>query len=354
MCTWSNFGGFYTHPRKSVGLIFKWGGGGGGNFSQSSQCYIQSVFILCFHLFSAPPWLQLILYSDEEVWAALEPLPTIPAFTLLLLIDPPATAKQKCDKPAGDPMSQSQPNVPAEKVTGGDAPSSVEDKPVRASDPATSMTPIETVKGHDLEQAHPAAVTGIGAQPKAPSRKPRKAGTLAPAMEKGKILGIPPRPWPSPSAASLLPPLPDVLSMFMGCNTRDKFSSLLEYLRLNGGWFPFHVQRRGACQFAAFRRGIDCPMEYKNTHLQRQLVMEMIRYKEFFLPHLTDAISGGYGGKLSADEYARCDRAGLLTAAARQAYEEPGPFSYLMYLEYILKRDSLGDEITLVVLSMVF
>ena len=50
----------------------------------------------------------------------------------------------------------------------------------------------------------------------------------------------------------------------------------------------------------------------------------------------------------------RCDRAGLLTVAARQAYEEPGPFSYLTYLEHILKRDSWGDEITLVVLSMVF
>ena len=142
--------------------------------------------------------------------------------------------------------------------------------------------------------------------------------------------------------------------MFMGCNTPDEFSSLLEYLQLNGGSFPFHVQRRGACQFAAFRWGIDCPMEYTNTHLWRQLVMEMIRYKEFFLPHLTDAISGGYGGKLSAKEYSRCDREGLLTVAIRQAYEEPGPFLYLTYLEHVLKHDSWGDEITLVILSMVF
>ena len=55
--------------------------------------------------------------------------------------------------------------------------------------------------------------------------------------------------------------------MLMGCNTPDEFSSLLEYLQLNGGWFPFHVQRQGACQFAAFRRGIDCPMEFTNMHL---------------------------------------------------------------------------------------
>ena len=173
-------------------------------------------------------------------------------------------------------------------------------------------------------------------------------------MEKGKILGKPPRPWPGPSAASLLPPLPKVLTMFMGCNTPDEFRSLLEYLQLNGGWFPFHVQRWGACQFAAFCWGIDCPMEYTNTHLRRQLVMEMIQYKEFFLPHLTDAISGGYGGKLSAKEYSRREKKGLLTVEMRQAYMEPGPFSFLMYLEHILKRDSWGDEIMLVVLSMVF
>ena len=82
--------------------------------------------------------------------------------------------------------------------------------------------------------------------------------------------------------------------------------------------------------------------------------MEMVQYKEFFLPHLTDAISGGYGGKLSPDEYSRHEREGLLTAVTRQAYKEPGPFSYLTYLEHILKRDSWGDEITLVVLSMIF
>ena len=248
-------------------------------------------------------------------------------------------------------MPQAQPGIPAKKEVGSDKPLPAEYKPIGASDPATPVVPVEI---GSQEQVQPVAEAGTAAKPKAPSQKPRKAGKSAPAMEKGKILGKPPRPRPGPSVASLLPPLPDVLTMFMGCNTPDEFSSLLEYLQLNGGWFPFHVQRWGACQFAAFRQGIDCPMEYTNTHLRRQLVMEMIWYKEFFLPHLTDAISRGYGGKLSADQYSRCEREGLLTVVTRQAYEEPGPFSYLSYLEHILKRDSWGDEITLVVLSMVF
>ena len=101
--------------------------------------------------------------------AALEPLRAIPVFTQLLLTDPPASPKQQRDKPAGDPTSQSQPDVPAEKVTGGDAASPMEDKPIGASDPATPVVPIETGKGHDQEQVQPVAVTGISAKPKAPS-----------------------------------------------------------------------------------------------------------------------------------------------------------------------------------------
>ena len=139
----------------------------------------------------------------------------------------------------------------------------------------------------------------------------------------------------------------------MGCNTPDEFSSLLEYLQLNGGWFPFHVQRHGACQFAAFRRGIDCPMEYTNTHLWRQLVMEMIRYKEFFLPQWMRS-AGDKGANYRPRNIRVVRRKVSLHWAMRQAYMEPGPFSYLMYLEHILKHDSWGDEKTLVVFSMVF
>ena len=164
--------------------------------------------------------------------AALKPLRAIPAFTDLLLTDPPAAPKRKHDKPAGDPTPQPQPDFPAKKVEGGDEPLPAEDKPIGASDPAT---PVVLMEIGGQEQVQPVAETGIGVKPKAPSRKPRKAGKSAPAMEKGKILGKPPRPRPGPSAASLLPPLPDVLMMFMGCNTPDEFSSLLEYLQLNGG-----------------------------------------------------------------------------------------------------------------------
>ena len=144
-------------------------------------------------------------------------------------------------------------------MSGGAAPSSVEDKPVRAIDSATSTTPIEISKGHDPEQVHPSAVIGIGVKPKAPPQKPRKAGKSAPAMEKGRILGKPPRLRPSPSVASLLPPLPDVLSMFMGCNTPDEFSSLLEYLQLNGGMVSLPCSKEGSLSVCCVPAGHRLP-----------------------------------------------------------------------------------------------
>ena len=46
-----------------------------------------------FYLISALLRLQLILHTDEEVWAALEPLRAIPAYTEVLTIDPPEPPK---------------------------------------------------------------------------------------------------------------------------------------------------------------------------------------------------------------------------------------------------------------------
>ena len=124
------------------------------------------MFILCFPLVPAPPRVQLILYSDEEVRAALKPLRAIPAFTDLLLTDPPATPKRKRGEPTGDPKQQPQPNVPIKMVVGGDEPVPAEDKPIGTSDPAT---PVVRMEIGSQEQAQSVAETGTGVKPKAPS-----------------------------------------------------------------------------------------------------------------------------------------------------------------------------------------
>ena len=124
---------------------------------------------------------------------------------------------------------------------------------------------------------------------------------------------------------------------------------------MNGEYKPVQVQRRGACQYASFRQGIDCPMEFTNTHLRRQLVMELIKHKEFFYPILHERIAMNYGApRLSVQEYkAKCHDGSIMEEQC-EVYNDPGPFSFRTYLEHILDRKSWGDEITLVLLSMVF
>ena len=95
-------------------------------------------------------------------------------------------------------------------------------------------------------------------------------------------------------------------------------------------------------------------MEFTNTHLRQQLVMDVVRHKEFFLPQLKGFISGNYGAKLLKAEYNHREKEGLLTAETRCTFIEPGLFSFIMYLEYLLKCDLWGDEITVIVLSMLF
>ena len=150
-------------------------------------------------------------------------------------------------------------------------------------------------------------------------------------------------------------PLPHESQLFLGCSSSGKYIQLVEYLHANGGYTPIQVQRRGACMFAAFRRNIDCPKEYTNTHLRRQFVMGVLDDLEFFEIILRGHIAGNYGHvRLSAAEFKRKTDDGTITQQEREEYNEPGPFSFHTYLEYMLDRHSWGDEIVLVILSMLF
>ena len=149
--------------------------------------------------------------------------------------------------------------------------------------------------------------------------------------------------------------LPVESQLFFGCANTREYLRLLEYLQINGEYKPVQVQCRGACQFASFCHGVDCPKEYTNTHLRRQLVMEIIKHKEFFFPILQKHITMNYGLiRLTEEEYKSKCAANSITAEQRRMYHELGPFSFYTYLKYILNCSSWGDEITLVLLSMMF
>ena len=149
--------------------------------------------------------------------------------------------------------------------------------------------------------------------------------------------------------------LPVESQLFFGCANTCEYLRLLEYLQINGEYKPVQVQCRGACQFVSFCHGVDCLKEYTNTHLRRQLVMEIVKHKEFFFLILQKCIAMNYGPiRLAEEEYKSKCADNSITVEQWHMYHGPGPFSFYTYLKYILNHSSWGDEITLILLSMMF
>ena len=63
-----------------------------------------------------------------------------------------------------------------------------------------------------------------------------------------------------------------------------------------------------------------------------------------------------YQGKLwmTKSQYRKKDRGGTLTPQERSDFNEPGPFSLVSYLEAFLDKGFYGDEITLVLINMMW
>ena len=117
----------------------------------------------------------------------------------------------------------------------------------------------------------------------------------------------------------------------------------------------YGVQMRGACLFASLRRGIDCPLEYSNTHLRRQIVVTVTENPEFFWPMLALHIKGNYGHlRLSKSVYNQRKKDNVLTQQEEEDYEAPGPFSLVGNLRALLKRKFWGEEMVLIIVSMMW
>ena len=117
---------------------------------------------------------------------------------------------------------------------------------------------------------------------------------------------------------------------------------------------PKAVQARGACMMASVRRCAAIPYEYTSSHLRRQIVMFVRNLMEYLYPMLHGHIRGNYGhARLSKTQYKKL-KAGKLMPEEKRDYHEPGPFSLVTYLEAFLDKGFYGDEITLVLMSMMW
>ena len=93
---------------------------------------------------------------------------------------------------------------------------------------------------------------------------------------------------------------------------------------------------------------MDCPLELSSTHLRRQIVVTVAENPEFFWPVLALHMKGNYG-------HLRLDKATYdqkKTQQEKEDYECPGPFSLIGYLKALLKRKFWGDEMALMISSM--
>ena len=131
---------------------------------------------------------------------------------------------------------------------------------------------------------------------------------------------------------------------------------LMDYGATHGGFVPIPTQQRGGCLFHAFRKCICCPHKFTNTHLRRMLVSFICTHAKEFYALLVIAISGNYGHiRIDKREYDRLMGLQQLTAAQRTQVEElrePGSFSMVSYCKALLKPGFYGEELCIILLSM--
>ena len=81
----------------------------------------------------------------------------------------------------------------------------------------------------------------------------------------------------------------------------------------------------------------------------------MVNMAEYLFPLLQVHMKGNYGHlRFTKKQYEDKEKKHTLTDQERTEYWEPGPFSLVSYIEAFLARDFYGDEITLVLISMMW
>ena len=76
---------------------------------------------------------------------------------------------------------------------------------------------------------------------------------------------------------------------------------------------------------------------------------------EYLYAMLHVRIKGNYGhASLSKTQYKKKLKDGTLTPEEKRDFHEPGPFSLVTYLKAFLEKGFYGDEITLVLMSMMW
>ena len=140
-----------------------------------------------------------------------------------------------------------------------------------------------------------------------------------------------------------------------GLGSQGHLFQLLEYGQMNGGFIPRVTQMRGACMFHAIRKGMECPREFTNTHLRRMIILFSIENFDMLWPLLHVSVLSNFGHiRMPEEEFQGRLAAGTLSDHDRAIHDEPGPFSVHGYLDQLLKPGFYGDELCLLIISIMW
>ena len=141
----------------------------------------------------------------------------------------------------------------------------------------------------------------------------------------------------------------------IGLTNMEYYTRLIDYAQKNGGYVPKVSQQRRSCLFNSVRKSITCPREFSNSHFRRVIICFIMDTFELLWPMLHFAIKGNYGHlRLTTDQFREKERLGTLTDREREEYFEPGPFSVVTYLEQLMRPGFYGEEICLLIISMMW
>ena len=145
------------------------------------------------------------------------------------------------------------------------------------------------------------------------------------------------------------------MSLALGLQNQETYSRLIRYLQGHEQLDPIPVEAMGNCMFCSVRRAIDVPMEYKNVHLRRQIVMVLSNNCNFFMPLPRNSIMATYGHpRMEQEEFNRRCETGPLSQQQIDDQDCPGPFSFYGHLKALLSDGFWGNEIVLTIISMMF
>ena len=124
-------------------------------------------------------------------------------------------------------------------------------------------------------------------------------------------------------------------SLALGLNNQEAYSRLSCYLQSVAQLDLIPVEANGNCLFSSVWHAVDCPLEYQTIHLKRQLIMMMANHHAFLFLILKASIATTSGFPRMTTR--KSIKMATITQIEADDHNTPGPFSYLGYMQALLK-----------------